>query len=70
VLFCHYKKDKYGEQRRNGVCIKYYKNGSKKEERIYHEGMKNGIWKYWRENGKIKIEEYYKHRYYRAFDYV
>ena len=50
--------------------MKYYKNRSKKAEEIYHEGMKNGIWKYWHKNGKIKTKEQYKHRYCWFFDYI
>lgn len=48
-----------GGDKYEGIEIKWHSNGQKKSEGKYTDGIINGIWKQWDENGKlIKTEEY------------
>ena len=42
----------------NGVI--FYTNAEKKEEGVYMNGKKSGVWKYYNDNGVLTKEELYK----------
>ena len=44
---------------RSEECIYYYENGSKQREGIIKLGKKEGVWRYWHQNGKLTKEEIY-----------
>jgi len=53
------KKLNYLNNNYHGVQYEYYMNGKLKSEKIYNNGIKTGVWKYYYDNGNIKgIEEY------------
>jgi len=40
--------------------LTYYPNGQKRQEGVYHNGFRYGVWKEWYENGQLKSRSYYE----------
>lgn len=52
--------DRFDNGKKNGVCEKYYSDGSLLEELMWKEGVKDGIWNQYFQNGRPKLTGAYK----------
>jgi S1-C subfamily serine protease/antitoxin component YwqK of YwqJK toxin-antitoxin module len=43
-----------------GLCVWYYRDGTKSEEREYQEGKLNGLWQMWYPGGKLRHSSQWK----------
>ena len=48
------------DNKRNGTCRSFYKDGKPFSLHTYELGVKNGPYQLWYENGQIKIDGFYK----------
>jgi antitoxin component YwqK of YwqJK toxin-antitoxin module len=48
------------ENKRNGTCRSFYKDGKPFSLHTYELGVKNGPYQLWYENGQIRIDGFYK----------
>jgi antitoxin component YwqK of YwqJK toxin-antitoxin module len=46
--------------RKNGVFKRYFDNGKQLSEESYNDGMLEGKWTYWYENGQVKLKGNFK----------
>ena len=46
--------------RKNGVYKRYFDNGKQLSEESYNDGMLEGKWTYWYENGQVKLKGNFK----------
>ena len=47
-------------ERKNGLYKRYYDNGEKLSEEHYNDGMLEGKWTFWYENGQIQLKGNFK----------
>jgi antitoxin component YwqK of YwqJK toxin-antitoxin module len=46
--------------KRHGECMSFFQNGSRQSLNTYKEGMLNGDYRVWHENGELQIEGQYE----------